>query len=121
MITALTICHAIVSVLLIFMVLIHFGKGAEAGLVLDTSSSSILPHQGNFLNKVTTVLATLFLGISLTLAILRGHETKSLFDKQPSAAQSQPSAPVQLPSVPAPTTKVDESAPATETNSPNQK
>ena len=49
MITTLTVVHAVISALLILFVLLHFGKGAEAGLFTDTSSSSILPQKGNVL------------------------------------------------------------------------
>ncbi|MBF0205629.1 MAG: preprotein translocase subunit SecG [Oligoflexia bacterium] len=81
MITALSIIHVIISVLLILSVLIHFGKGAEAGLVMDTNASSILPTKGNILNKITTTLAVLFLVLSLTLATMHGKmSSKSIFD-----------------------------------------
>ncbi|MBF0362614.1 MAG: preprotein translocase subunit SecG [Oligoflexia bacterium] len=102
MITALTIVHTIVSILLIFMVLIHFGKGAEAGLVLDVGASSILPQKGNVLNKITTVLAILFLSLSLALSAMRGKNVeKSIFDnknvKTKTAMPSNPMLPLQLP------------------------
>ncbi|MBF0298585.1 MAG: preprotein translocase subunit SecG [Oligoflexia bacterium] len=105
MITALAIVHAIVSVLLILMVLIHFGKGAEAGLVLDAGASSILPQKGNVLNKITAVLAILFLSMSLMLATMRGKTIeKSIFDnkdiKTKTAAPVMPETPV-IPAVPA--------------------
>ncbi len=91
MITILTFIHIIVSILLILFVILHFGKGAESGLVLDTSSSSILPQKGNIMNKITGTLATLFLVISLSLAVLRSHKSgSSLLDSIPeSKEQSQ--------------------------------
>ncbi|MBF0313805.1 MAG: preprotein translocase subunit SecG [Oligoflexia bacterium] len=86
MITVLSIIHIFVCILLILTVLIHFGKGAEAGLVLDTSASSILPQKGNILNKITNTLAVLFLVISLSLAVMRGKTTShSVFDTNPIA------------------------------------
>lgn len=78
----LTIIHVIISVILILIVLLHFGKGAEAGLVMDSSSSSILPTKGNVMNKITSVLAGAFLVLALLLAILRGKESnQSIMDK----------------------------------------
>jgi preprotein translocase subunit SecG len=111
MITTLTIVHIVVSILLIFMVLIHFGKGAEAGLVLDTSSSSILPTKGNVLNKITAILVILFLLISLSLAILRGQQTKkSLMDKMTNLPTT--AAPVQAAAPVAPTAGAPAAVPA---------
>jgi preprotein translocase subunit SecG len=88
MITALTIIHGIISVLLVVLVLLQFGKGAEAGLMMDSGASSILPQKGNVMTKITAVMATLFLGLALFLAILRSHISKeSIFDsKAPQAS-----------------------------------
>ncbi len=81
MVTTLTIIHCIISVLLILIVLLQFGKGAEAGLMMN-EGSNLLPQKGNVMTKVTAVLAVLFLSLSLALAVLRGHKTgESIFDK----------------------------------------
>ena len=83
MITWLTVVHMVVCVLMIIVVLLQFGKGAEAGLLSDVGGSSILPQRGNILTKITTVLAICFLTLSLTLSILRGKEShKSVFDSK---------------------------------------
>lgn len=87
MITAITIIHAIISILLIGTVLLQFGKGAEAGLMMDAGASSILPQKGNVMTKITTVLAIFFLGLALTLSIMRSHQaSESIFDKTTPAA-----------------------------------
>lgn len=74
MITTLMIFHAIVSVLLIMMVLLQFGKGAEAGLLTGGAggldSMNIKPR-GNPLSKITIILSILFIGNSVLLARLQ--------------------------------------------------
>jgi preprotein translocase subunit SecG len=82
MVDPLMIFHAIVSVLLIIMVLIQFGKGAEAGLFASTDSMMTGSQQGNVLNKITVVLAILFLGNSVLLAKLQGSRSNSKFDDE---------------------------------------
>jgi preprotein translocase subunit SecG len=82
MVDPLMIFHAIVSVLLIVMVLIQFGKGAEAGLFASTDSMMTGSQQGNVLNKITVVLAILFLGNSVLLAKLQGSRSNSKFDDE---------------------------------------
>ena len=82
MVDPLMIFHAIISVLLIVMVLVQFGKGAEAGLFASTDSMMTGTQQGNILNKITVVLAILFLGNSVLLAKLQGSRTNSKFDDE---------------------------------------
>ncbi len=82
MVDPLMIFHAIISVLLIVMVLIQFGKGAEAGLFASTDSMMTGSQQGNILNKITVVLAILFLGNSVLLAKLQGERSTSKFDDE---------------------------------------
>ena len=85
MIQALTILHMIISVLLIVVVLLQFGRGAEAGFFSDTSSQGVFsgPGPANILTRVTTFLAVVFLGLALVLANLRGkYRNVSIFDDE---------------------------------------
>lgn len=115
MITTLTVIHIIVCVLLILMVLLQFGKGAEAGLFGGTGSDSVGSGRGNVLTKITTVLATAFLVLSLVLANLHGKKVeKSLFDDQAKPIlPSLPVAPAVVPSPAAATEAPTTTAPAT--------
>ncbi len=93
MINALTIVHVIVSVLLIIVILLQFGRGAEAGFFSDTSAQGVFsgPGPANLLTKITTFLAILFLGLAIVLANLRGHNRdKSIFDENMTNAASSP-------------------------------
>lgn len=123
MTTSLMVLQAIISVLLIIVVLLQFGKGAEAGLMTAAGSESIMSSstRGNIMTKITAVLAILFLGNSILLARLQDSKfQKSLLDSEAPVsrplntdAQKAPVAPTQVapteatpaaPATPAPTT-----------------
>ena len=59
MTTTLMVLQAIISVLLIIVVLLQFGKGAEAGLMAQAGSESIMSSttRGNIMTKITAVIA----------------------------------------------------------------
>lgn len=85
MITTLMIFHAVISILLILMVLLQFGKGAEAGLFSGGGGDAVFTgsQQGNILSKITVVLAILFLGNSILLTKLQSSKTgQSLLDTE---------------------------------------
>jgi len=72
--TLLFVLQVLVAVALIIFILIQHGKGADAGAAFGGggSSSTVFGSQGsgNFMTKVTTVLAIIFLSNSLLLAYL---------------------------------------------------
>lgn len=89
MTTTLMIFQAVISVILIIMVLLQFGKGAEAGLFSSGGGDSIVASGGaNILSKITVVLAVLFLGNSILLAKLQStNSSKSLLDGEAPVAR----------------------------------
>ncbi len=92
------IFQAVVSILLIILVLLQFGKGAEAGLISGGGASDATftsAQKGNILTKITTVLAVIFLAGAVNLARLQSKGAqKSLFDNQAPAAMPLNSDPV---------------------------
>jgi preprotein translocase subunit SecG len=71
--TLLFVLQVLVAVALIIFILIQHGKGADAGAAFGSGSSSTVfgsQGSGNFMTKVTTVLAIIFLSNSLFLAYL---------------------------------------------------
>jgi preprotein translocase subunit SecG len=73
MTTFLTILHVLVCLFLIGVVLLQRGKGAEIGAVFGGGGSSTVfgsRGAGNFLSKLTTAAAVLFMITSLSLAYL---------------------------------------------------
>ncbi len=76
MYTFVVVVHIIVCALLVLTVLLQQGKGAEIGAVFG-SSEAVFGGAGpaTFLNKVTTVLAVIFMITSLGLTYLAAHRT----------------------------------------------
>ena len=114
MTSVLMVLQAIISVLLIIVVLLQFGKGAEAGLMAQAGSESIMSSstRGNIMTKITAILAILFLGNSILLARLQDSKfQKSLLDSEAPVARklnndSAPKAPeAAAPNASTPTTE----------------
>jgi len=92
----LTVVHVIVCVFLIIVVLLQRGKGAEIGAVFGGGGGGTLfgsRGAGNFLTRLTTGAALVFMLTSLSLAYFADTGTRStLFDEDaPAAAESEPS------------------------------
>ena len=107
MITAVTIIHIIVCLGLIVIVLLQTGRGADIGAVFGGSSATIFGSSGagNFLTRLTTGLAVVFMLTSLTLGYFSGKKpTSSILERaQTSAPQSTPQS-VPAPALPPPVT-----------------
>lgn len=69
MFTIVTIIHIIACLFLIGVVLLQQGKGADMGAVFGGSSSTIFGSSGagNFLTRLTTAMAVVFMLTSLAL------------------------------------------------------
>jgi preprotein translocase subunit SecG len=90
MITLVTVIHVIVSLGLVVIVLLQTGKGADIGAVFGGSSSTIFGSSGagNFLTRLTTGLAVVFMITSLTLGYFSGKRpSSSVLDRAPNPAQ----------------------------------
>jgi len=100
MIIAITIIHVIVSIGLILVVLLQTGKGAEVGAVFGGSSSTIFGSSGagNFLTRLTTGMAIVFMMTSLTLGYFAGKKpTATIFDNQTPVTEPRAPAPPAVP------------------------
>ena len=133
MVTMLIALHVLICVLLVVTVLLQFGKGAEMGAVMGSGASQAVlssSAKGNFLTKLTTILAIGFMVNSIVLTTIKSRESKrSLFDNEaPISAplnsdvqaletkkvETVPAAATEAPATTAPAAKV-ETAPVTET------
>ena len=82
------VVHIITCLLLIGVVLLQQGKGADMGAVFGGSSSTIFGSSGagNFLTRLTTIMAVVFMLTSLTLTWAGArHVTSTVFDDAPVA------------------------------------
>lgn len=81
MFTIVLTIHIIIAFLLIVLVLMQHGKGADAGANFGGGSSSSQSMFGSggsatFLSRTTAVLATIFFITSLTLAYIASQQAK---------------------------------------------
>jgi len=87
----ITILHVAVCVILILVVLLQAGKGANMGAVFGGSSQTIFGSSGpgTFLGKMTTVVAAVFMITSLALSYSATHKASSVMEKAAPQAQQQ--------------------------------
>jgi len=97
MYNAVLIVHIIVSLILVIIVLMQTGKGAELGAMLGGGSSQTLfgptGPQG-LLGKLTAGAAIIFMVTSLTLAYMSSSAPKhTIMENAPPAAQHEQAPP----------------------------
>ncbi len=83
----ITVLHVITCLFLIAVVLLQRGKGAEVGAMFGGGASGTVfggRGAGNFLTRLTTGAAVVFMLTSLTLAYIgRQDSTSDLFEDPP--------------------------------------
>lgn len=73
------ILHVLISLLLVVLVLLQQGKGANAGAAFGTGASQTVfgsQGSGSFMLKLTSAVAALFFVTSLGLGFFAGHPAK---------------------------------------------
>ena len=97
--TLVWVVHVITAVVLIGLVLMQHGKGADMGAAFGSGSAGSLfgsSGSANFLSRSTAIAATLFFITSLSLTYLYAHpaQQQGVMDKmKPAATQPAPVAP----------------------------
>jgi preprotein translocase subunit SecG len=91
MTTVLLIIHLFVTLALIGVVLIQRSEGGGLGIGSSQGMGSFMSGRGtaNLLTRTTAILAAIFMGLSLTLALLNRGTTgvgASILDNPPPAA-----------------------------------
>lgn len=99
---AVLIGHTLIALLIIALVLLQRGKGADAGAAFGAGASGTVfgaRGSGNFFSRATAICATAFFVTSLTLAYLSSQSTTaptsvlddaSLIEEQPDAEDGLP-------------------------------
>jgi preprotein translocase subunit SecG len=108
MTTVLLIIHLFITLALIGVVLIQRSEGGGLGIGSSQGMGAFMSGRGtaNLLTRTTAILATLFMALSLTLALMNRGTTGvggSLLENQPPASTPGPGGTTQ--STPAPTTQ----------------
>ena len=98
----ITIVHIIVCVVLIMVVLLQTGKGAEMGAAFGGATQTVFGSSGpaGFLSKLTTAVAIIFMITTLTLCYLIGRlPVPTIMEKkvEQQAEGAAPTAPEQAP------------------------
>jgi len=94
--------HVIVSSILISMVLLQRGKGADIGAAFGGASQTVFGPRGaqSFLAKLTTGAAIIFMITSLSLALIAAKRSSVMEQVKPEQTQQAPvplAPPVQAP------------------------
>ncbi len=100
MIPLLVVVHVVVCLILILIVLLQGGKGAEMGAAFGGASQTVFGSAGptDFLGKVTTWAAAIFMVTSLSLAYFSsGTSVPSVVDKIPISTEKKAA---ELPALP---------------------
>lgn len=102
--TMITAIHVITCLLIILVVLIQSGKGAEISASFSGSSQTVFGSSGgaNFFVRFTQGAAAVFFATSLLLTVLGTQSNKSVFDRaaappvvpSTATAPANPAAPV---------------------------
>ncbi|RLC18720.1 MAG: preprotein translocase subunit SecG [Deltaproteobacteria bacterium] len=85
MTTIMVTLHVTFCILLILIVLLQSGKGAEMGISMGGGSGQTLFGAGgpaSLLAKITTAVAIFFMVTSLTLAYMSGHQSDTSVMKE---------------------------------------
>ncbi len=104
MLTVFNTLHVTLSVLLILVILLQVGKGADMGAVFGGSSQTVFGTTGgtSFLTKLTVILAVLFVCSSVHLT-LQTKASKSVIEggsspveqvKPPAEKETPPQLPI---------------------------
>jgi preprotein translocase subunit SecG len=91
MYTLLIMLHVLACLVLILIVLLQAGKGANMGAAFGGSSQTVFGSSGagTFLGKLTAGIAVLFMLTSLTLTYTASHRSSSLIGQQKAPVTQQ--------------------------------
>jgi preprotein translocase subunit SecG len=108
----ITIIHIIVCVVLIMVVLLQTGKGAEMGAAFGGATQTVFGSSGpaGFLSKLTTAVAVIFMITTLTLCYLIGRLPVPTIMEKKVEQQAEGAAPTAPDQAPAPMQQAAEQA-----------
>jgi len=98
--------HTLIALLIIGLVLMQRGKGADAGAAFGSGASgTVFGSRGSasFFSRATAVLATVFFVSSLALAYISSQSAgrpESLLENAPPVVDEEPSAPAEVDELP---------------------
>ena len=103
--TLITIIHVLACFILILVVLLQAGKGANMGAAFGGSSQTVFGSSGagTFLGKMTAAVAIIFMITSLTLTYTASRKGSAMLEhsRTPLTRQTIPAAPAPNSAIPA--------------------
>ncbi len=85
--------HVLVALIIIGLVLVQHGKGADMGAAFGSGASGSLfgaSGSANFLSRTTGILAAVFFATSLSRAYIASHKPKTTGSVMQETVKSQP-------------------------------
>jgi preprotein translocase subunit SecG len=119
----ITVLHVIFCVVLIMIVLLQTGKGAEMGAAFGGSTQTVFGSSGpaGFLSKLTTGVAIFFMITSLSLCYMTGRlPLPTIMEKKVERPVAQEAAPMAEEAAPPAPTPVEEQSGALPESQPQQ-
>ncbi len=104
MFQAILVVHVVIAAVLIVLVLLQHGKGADMGAAFGSGASGTVfgsAGAGSFLSRTTGWLGAGFFVTSIALAILAGGQATGPRSVAIEAEDARPQAPVDAPAAPA--------------------
>jgi preprotein translocase subunit SecG len=103
--TFVTFIHILACFILILVVLLQAGKGANMGAAFGGSSQTVFGSSGagTFLGKLTATVAIIFMITSLSLAYMATRGSSSVLESSSAPFTEQPALPDEAPLPAAPT------------------
>src|SRR6478672_6068134 len=102
--TFVTVIHCVTCVLLVIVVLMQSGKGAEISASFGGSSQTVFGSSGgaNFFTRFTQGAALVFMVTSVTLTVMGGKAHRSVMEAVPATvpAPATTSVPTNVPAAP---------------------
>lgn len=103
--TLITIIHVTACLVLVLVVLLQAGKGANMGAAFGGSSQTVFGSSGagTFLGRITATIAIIFMLTSLVLTYTVSRKGSSLLERSPAPVTKQaiPATPAQNGAIPA--------------------
>ncbi|WP_374664410.1 preprotein translocase subunit SecG [Acinetobacter sp.] len=93
--TFVLVVHIILAIMMIVLILVQHGKGADAGASFGGGGAATVfgaSGSANFLTRLTAILTALFFVTSLTLAVYAKKQTTDAYSLN--SISSAPAAPV---------------------------
>jgi len=115
MFIALIVLHVLTSILLVLVVLLQSGRGAELGAAFGgIGQSSFGRGQSTFISKLTAGLAVIFMATSLSLSLIAGDRPSQSILQPGASSAPTPATPPAAPTVPAATAPAVPTLPQTQ-------